>query len=262
MQFGNLLILVGRAALAGSLLLASVLTAQADETDAREILSAMSDYLADLDQFSFDYDEYHEVVTTDGERLGLASSGAVTVGRPDRIRVHRNAGFTEISLAFDGKTLMVHDAASALFVRAPIQGTLDHLIDTLRNEHGRPLPAADLLVGAVHEGLMQGVTEVKDLGVGIIGGTICEHLAFRAEEVDWQIWIAQGDAPYPCMFIITSKQVEHAPQYRVTLRNWRDDSEGVAFSMETPAAATEVEMDAFLSGARTYPENYILEGKK
>jgi hypothetical protein len=48
----------------------------------------------------------------------------------------------------------------------------------------------------------------------------CDHLAFRTEEVDWQIWIAQGDAPYPCRYVITTKQIAHSPQYSLQITQW------------------------------------------
>ena len=44
---------------------------------------------------------------------------------------------------------------------------------------------------------MADVTDVKDLGSGVIGGVECDHLAFRAKDTDWQIWIAQGEEPIP-----------------------------------------------------------------
>ena len=75
-----------------------------------------------------------------------------------------------------------------------LSGTIDHLVDELRDKYHRPVPGADLLLSNVYEQLMPGVTNVKDLGSGVIGGIECDHLAFRTEEVDWQIWIAQGDA--------------------------------------------------------------------
>jgi hypothetical protein len=42
---------------------------------------------------------------------------------------------------------------------------------------------------------MDGVTNVKDLGSGIVNGKECDHLAFRSTDTDWEIWIAQGDKP-------------------------------------------------------------------
>ncbi|MGV6802867.1 MAG: DUF2092 domain-containing protein [Ruegeria sp.] len=250
------------AMLFGVLMLVVPFGAAADEADARSLVKGMADYVASLDAFRFDFDEYHEVVTPDGEKLGLAGSGTVAVMRPDKIRVDRKTGFTNVEFAFDGKVFSAHDKASALFVRQPLPGTLDQLIDTLRDDYGRPLPAADLLTGIGHSSLISGATEVKDLGAGIVSGAMCDHLAFRGEEVDWQLWIAQGDAPYPCMIIITSREVAQAPQYRVQVNDWRPGSVDVNFTPDTPANATKVEIAEYMAGAHRWPENFTLEVEK
>ena len=81
--------------------------AAADETQAREILKAMSDYLASQQAFGFDYDATLEVVTTDGQKLALASSGTVEVERPDRLHATRAAGFADVEIFFDGKEVSI-----------------------------------------------------------------------------------------------------------------------------------------------------------
>ena len=48
----------------------------------------------------------------------------------------------------------------------------------LQNQYNRPLSAADLLLTNAYSELMTDVTEVKDLGSGVIGGNECDHLAF------------------------------------------------------------------------------------
>jgi hypothetical protein len=80
----------------------------------------------------------------------------------------------------------------------------------------------------VYDQLMPNVTDTKDLGSGVIGGTECDHFAFRTQDVDWQIWIAQGDRPYPCRYVITSKQVDQGPQYSIQVRDWKAGSEVAA----------------------------------
>ena len=93
-----------------------------------------------------------------------------------------------------------------------------------------PVPGADLLMSNIYDQLMPNVTDTKDLGSGVIGGTECDHFAFRTLEVDWQIWVAQGDKPYPCRYSITSKNVDQGPQYSVQVRDWKADSEVAADS--------------------------------
>ena len=48
----------------------------------------------------------------------------------------------------------------------------------------------------------------------------CTHLAFRGSEVDWQIWIEDGDKPLPRKFILTSKTVAGEPEFTVLIRSW------------------------------------------
>ncbi len=89
------------------------------------------------------------------------------------------------------------------------------------------------------------MVESKDLGSGVIGGIECDHLAFRTEEVDWQIWIAQGDKPYPCRYVITTKRVAGSPQYSVQIRDWKTGdavaSETFVFDNETKAEKIALE---------------------
>ena len=171
--------------------------ARADEADAKNLLKAMSDYMAAQKVISFQFDTNLEIVTKDKQKLALASSGTVTLNRPDKIRATRTGGFADVELLFDGKTLTLLGKTANLYGQVEVPGTIDHLIDELRDKHGRPVPGADLLLSNVYDKLMPAVVNVKDLGSGVIGGVECDHLAFRTKEVDWQIWIAQGSVPIP-----------------------------------------------------------------
>ncbi|HET9534624.1 MAG TPA: DUF2092 domain-containing protein [Mesorhizobium sp.] len=215
------------AVLAAALGLATVVpgSARADEAAAKSMLKAMSDYLAAQTTISFAYDTNFEVVTKDHQKILLASSGTIGLSRPDKIRASRHGGFADVEMVFDGKTLTLFGKDANLYTQVDIPGDLDHLVDELRYEYGRPLPGADLLLSNVYEELMGGVVDVKDLGSGVIGGTECDHLAFRTKEVDWQIWIAHGEQPYPCRYVITTKEVDQAPQYSIQIRDWKTGAE-------------------------------------
>jgi hypothetical protein len=117
----------------------------ADEAEAKTLLKAMSDYLAAQKSISFQYDTDLEFVTKDLQKIGLASSGTVTLNRPDKIRATRTGGFADVEIVFDGKTLTVLGKNAGAYGEAPIAGTIDNLIDVLRDKLQRPLPGADLL---------------------------------------------------------------------------------------------------------------------
>lgn len=63
---------------------------RADEEDAKNLLKAMSDYMAAQKAISFAYDATLEVVTKEEQKLALASSGSVTLNHPDKIHVTRS----------------------------------------------------------------------------------------------------------------------------------------------------------------------------
>jgi hypothetical protein len=218
--------------------------ARADEAAAKALLKAMSDYMAAQNTISFSYDTNLEIVTKDKQKLALASSGMATLSRPDKLRVTRHGGFADIEMVFDGKTLTLLGKDVKLYGQLDVPGTIDHLIGELRNKHNRPVPGADLLMSNVYDRLMSEVVNVKDLGSGVIGGVECDHLAFRKKEVDFQIWIAHGERPYPCQYIITSTRVSNAPQYRVQLSGWKTGNEVASddFSFKNPTNAKKVDL--------------------
>ncbi|MEN8760687.1 MAG: DUF2092 domain-containing protein [Desulfobacterales bacterium] len=229
----------------------------ADEADAKRILKSMSDYMAAQKSLSFEFDATLEVVTHDEQRLALASSGSVTLNRPDKIRVTRAGGFADVEMSFDGKTLTVLGKNLNLYTQLDVPGTLDHLVDELKDTYNRPLPAADLLLSNSYDALMAEVVDVKDLGSGVIGGVECDYLAFRTNEVDWQIWIAQGKRPYPCRYVITSKLISGGPQYTIQIRDWKTGSEVAAtdFRFKNPTKADKVELKD-LKGTAELPDHF------
>ncbi|WP_171237964.1 DUF2092 domain-containing protein [Ruegeria sp. HKCCA5763] len=233
-------------------------SALADETDAKQILQAMSDYLSGEQSLSFDYDSMLEIVTTEDQKLGITASGTVTLTRPDKLRATRQGGFSDIEMVFDGETFSLLGDHAGIYTQFPAKGSIDELVDLLREEYGRPLPAADLLAGAPYEILMSEVTDVKDMGVGVIGGKVCDHLAFRTPEVDWQIWIATDGTPHPCRYVITTHTLTQGPQYVVDIRDWRDDPEiaDESFAFTAPSGATGVEFEEYHKAGGELPDHY------
>jgi hypothetical protein len=157
-------------------------------------------------------------------------------------------------MVYDGKTLSILGKSLGRYAQIDVPGTVEALIDHLRTRGGVQAPGADLLLANVNDALMEGVVDVKDLGSGIIGGVECDHLAFRTESVDWQIWITMGESPRPCRYVVTSKLLALAPEYRVDIRDWQSGTAVAAddFSFD-PGSATKGEL-ADLQGIDELPD--------
>lgn len=238
--------------------------AHADETDAKNLLKAMSDYVSGQQSVAFDYDATLEIVTTEDQKLGIATSGNVSLMRPNNLKATRVGGYSDIEMMFDGTSFNLLSNKASVYTQLPVQGSVDNLIDVLRESYGAPLPAADLLTDNPYESLMGNVTDVKDLGVGVIGGKSCDHLAFRTPDVDWQIWIATGDHPYPCKYVITTHSMTQGPQYTVNIRNWQTEqpSDIANFTFNPPKEAKALSFDDYHSAVREFPEHYQIGESK
>jgi hypothetical protein len=216
--------------------------AQAGEADAKRLLKAMSDYMASQKAIAFDFDSNLDIVSTQQQRITLAASGSVVLNRPDKLHVTRQGGFANMELSFDGKTVTLLGKNSNMYAQVEAAGTIDKLVDVLRDKYQRPVPGADLLMSDPYKEWMPEVTDIKDLGSGVIRGVECDHLAFRTREVDWQIWIAQGPKPYPCRYVITSPKVEGSPEYSIDIRDWKTGAAVAAdpFKLTLPAGAKKL----------------------
>jgi len=235
-----------------------------DSEEAKKMLKAMSDFLGTQSALSVEYNATLEVVTNDRQKLALASSGSMTLNRPDKVRAVRAGGFVDVETVFDGKTLTLFGKNANKYTQVEIPGTIEHLIDELRNKYDRPLPAADLLMSDSYAGLIEDVYDSKDLGSGVIYGAECDHLAFRKDDVDLQIWIAQGDKPYPCRYVLTSRLVADGPQYTVEFWNWRSGDKAVKddFAFNNSTNAEKIDVKDLQDKVSEMPENFAMGDQK
>jgi hypothetical protein len=236
----------------------AVSPAVAEDSEAKAVFKTMSDFLAAQQTFSVTYDATLEIVTADLMKVGLASSGTLSFSRPDKIRMTRTGGIADVELVYDGKTLSAYGKTLKVFGKLPAEGTVDDMIARLRDEFGLELPAADLLSSAPYDVMMENVIHARALGEGMIRGQMCDHLAFRTADVDWQIWVAQGEKPFPCRFTITSKMTALAPSYSIEFSGWKSGAEVAAddFQLKPAADSKEVAITE-LKGLDEVPEPAI-----
>lgn len=229
--------------LAGMMLAMSVSLAphaSAQANDADKILKAMSDYVTSQKTLSITFDSDIEVITSGLQKIQFASSGQVQMSRPDKLRATRTGGYADTEIVFDGKQLTMLNKAGNDFAQVDAPGSVDQLIDLLRDKHGVVAPGADLLFSQVFDVLMANVIEGAHIGQGVIDGVDCEHLAFRTDDTDWQIWIEIGARPIPRKYVITSKAVAGAPQYTLRIKEWRTELPADAFAFKAPQGAKKV----------------------
>ena len=180
----------------------------------------MSDYLAGRQQFSLKAESTLEAVLTSGQKLQYDSPATLMVSRPNKLRAHRKGDLANQEFFYDGKTLTLYNPRENLYATTAAPATLDETLDFAREKLDILAPAAELLYKNAAEKMLKEASAGFVVGPSIVAGVKCTHLAFRGAEVDWQIWIEDGDKPLPRKFMLTSKQVSGAPQFTVLIRSW------------------------------------------
>jgi hypothetical protein len=216
--------------------------AQSQDDSAKKLLKTMSDYVASQKNITIAYDSDIEVITADLQKIQFTSSGQLQLSRPDKVHASRTGGYADVEFFFDGSTFTFFAKHLNSFAQSQSPGSIDQLVDRLRSEYFVEAPGADLLVSDVYGKLSEDVIDAKHIGLGVIDGVECEHLAFRNLDVDWQVWVETGARPIPRKYVITSKAVTGGPQYTLHVKDWKTDAVPAdAFVFKPPAAAKNVD---------------------
>lgn len=217
--------------------------AQTKDESALKILKAMSDYVAAQKNISATFDTDIEVITSNLQKIQFTSSGSVKLNRPNNLHATRTGGYADVELMFDGTNVTILAKHSNTHAEIKTPGSIDELVMKLRDEFDVAIPGADLLLAGVYDQLTAGVLDAKHIGHGVVDGVECEHLAFRNEDTDWQIWIETGARPIPRKYVITSKAVTSGPQYTLRVKTWGGDAPiaADAFTFKAPEGAKKVE---------------------
>jgi hypothetical protein len=213
------------------------------DPQAEKLLKRMSDYLAGRQQFTAKAESTLEVVLTSGQKIQFNSPATLEVSRPNKLRAHRKSDIANQEFFYDGKTLTLYSPRENVYATAAAPPTLDETLDFAREKLDIIAPAAELLYKNAAERMLKESSSGFVVGQSVVGGVKCTHLAFRGAEVDWQIWIEDGDKPLPRKFILTSKKVAGEPQFTVLIRNWdvAPKLTNSEFSFTPPKGAKKIE---------------------
>ncbi len=211
--------------------------------EAEQLLKASTDFLARQQRFTLDTESTIEVVLDTGQKIQFDHTAKAAVERPDKLRAERTGDLVDQVFYYDGSSLTLHNPEGNYYATTAAPGTLEEMLDFARERLDVVAPAGDLLYKNAYDILTQDVTSGFVVGKGVVDGVRCDHLAFRAPHVDWQIWIEEGDRPLVRKLVITTRDKLNAPQFSVVAKNWDLEPKLSAqtFSFEPPQSAQKVE---------------------
>ena len=185
-----------------------------------DVLKRMADYLQTLERFTVRVEKTTELILPNEQGLHHDQTVDIAIQRPNRLR----ADFQNLSggrqLFYDGQNFSLYTPEANVYATAPAASTIDETLDLLATQYQISLPIADLLAANPDSRLVQNLSSKAYVGLILIRGIPCYHLAFQTPEVDWEIWIEYGPKPLPRRLALIDKSVEGSPQMIVSLSDW------------------------------------------
>lgn len=206
-------------------------------------LKQATEFLAGLPQFSLKTDNVIEELQFAGHRVDYDFANSVTIKRPDKMLAARAGGLMDQRLYYDGKSMTLYNPQEKVYATEPAPGTIEEMIELAREKIGILLPAADLLYRNAFPLMMQDVTLAVVVGKAVVTGVTCDHLLFSRPEVDFQLWIAEGDKPWVLKYVVTETGTPERLSITTVLSDWStapvvDESQ---FDFVPPAGTQKIE---------------------
>ncbi len=193
------------------------------DDDAVALLERLGAFLAAQPRFSFEAELAYEVVQADGQKLEFGSFRRYTVRRPEHLRIderRRSGGARE--LYFDGDLLTVWIPDEKAYARAKLtkRRDLDETIDLVRGALDLQVPLGDLLRSAPLARIKETMITAYVVGRENLGGVACDHVAWRSDEIDAEVWIAVGERPLPQRLVIQYRVLDGQPRFSAQFASW------------------------------------------
>ena len=210
---------------------------------ATALLKKTTDYVGNAQAFSLKASFTDEVVLLNGQKIGPESWSQVSLQRPNHFRTVRHGVLENLDFYYDGKTMSMYEKGPNFYATVSAPSTLDGMMDDLNFRYDVGIPGSDLFYTDAYAGMIDGVTEASYIGLEEVSGVPAHHLAFRKSDVDWQLWVRDGDMPVPVKYVITTKWSTAAPSYTVFMTDWNMSPkfDNATFDFVPPAGARQIE---------------------
>jgi len=213
------------------------------EEQAMAVVQRMAKFLTQAQRFSVTIDTGFDVVQDSGQKIEFGETRQIVLRRPDRLRIDaikRNGA--KSGMFFDGKDIAVFNAKENVYATVAKSGTIDEALAYFLNDLDMRLPLAELLSSHLDKTLVEQVRAADYVEPSQIAGVPCDHVALRGDQVDLQLWVAQGAQPLPRRLVITYTRADGQPQFWAQFSDWNLAPEvpDTLFVFTPPAGAAKI----------------------
>jgi hypothetical protein len=235
----------GRWATIAGALIAVVLPsiAAGEENRAAARIEAMASFLAKAQKLGVAVECTYDAVQDSGQKIEFGERREMTLRRPDhaRIDVTRRDGSGR-GLLFDGKQLTAFDLDEKAYATVPRPGTVDAALIYFNRDLNMRLPLRELFATDLPRDLKDVLGTARLVGEETLGGVATDHVAFRGDTADVQLWIPREGDPLPQRIVITYRLAEGQPQFEGDFSGWnlKPDAPDSLFTFSPAAGAEQI----------------------
>jgi hypothetical protein len=180
--------------------------AQALEPAAAAALNRMGYSLRQLKQFEVTSESRLERSFANGPTLEFRQDTRFLVQMPDRMAVDITTDRAHRKVFYDGKAMTIVGMTAGKYLGVPMQGSISDVLTRAYNELGIEFPLQDLFRWGSASAVNETPSEGFRVGDSMVRGQKVGHYAFRMPDVDFQIWMTEGEQPLPLRMVITGRE--------------------------------------------------------
>jgi hypothetical protein len=214
-----------------------------EENAAAARIEAMANLLAKAQRLGVAVDCTYDVVQDSGQKIEFGERRELTLRRPDRARVDvtRRDGARR-GLVFDGTQLTAFDLDEKVYATVSKPGTVDAALAYYTQDLKMRLPLRELFTADLPQKLKDALATARLVGKETVGGVAADHVAFRGDTTDVQLWIARDGDPLPQRIVITYRLAEGQPQFEASFHGWtfKPDVPDSAFTFVPSVGAEKI----------------------
>ncbi len=228
-----------------ALFAASSATAQNAEVDpyAIGLLAKMADYTSGLEHFHVETQVTLEDVTEAGQRVDIDTAAKITVKRPNKVRAERVGEVIDLTFYYNGSELTLYNPDDNIYATIDAPPNIEQMLDFARENLMLVIPVSDLMYSNMLDFMARDVVSATVVGTSRVSGMDCTHLAFRLPDVDYQIWIAEGEKALPCKYVVTDTSTDNLISTVTVMSNWNTSKPVLdrTFEFSPPKDAEQVD---------------------
>jgi hypothetical protein len=215
------------------------------EQRALDLLKRMSETLAAAKAFTYRSRGAIELRAKTGQFVTLFGNSEVALERPNKLHVQVTGELPNFQFYYDGTSVTAYSPKNNVYSVSSAPPTIDEMLEFVQNKANIHFPSSDLMLADPYVVLTKDVSSGFIVGPATVDGSACEHLAFRAPDTNWEIWIDSKSA-LPRRLLVTYTDVTNFPRLGVEFSNWDLAPKLAAsrFAFAKPAGAKQIDFRA------------------